>query len=731
MYNPFGGNKFPYTNFHELNLDWIIEIAKNFLDQYTNIQDIITQGETSLEEKAQELEDLLQQWYDTHSEDIAQQLANAVEEFARLSGLQTQQALDDFNQAAEAKGAQVIASIPADYTTLATDVLNNSNETDNTARHTFIDGEFWKPTTGDIIDTGTYAGMSRLEKIRCKKGDKFVLRTQITGTPPTYMVIDSQGNILSSGIVGVYDGLLEITDEAAYYICVNTTLANKDSFVLYLDNNNSINPLKDSIADIKSELTTEFIPSRNLVNLPEMTSHIGYFNDDGGYQNSSNYRYYIIPVEPETSYVISFFRHYLTFWNYADQCITSASTGTSGQASSNTVIHTPELCRYIKVTFWNNNDLGQIPNFSLTKGTTVYDERLTPYPTLNPKVNIDNLFNIIKMNRFFSPMIEMSIGGTIGDTDGMIYYTNSANVAASDRYYSMIDGAKYIFWGDNSTRYNVYFYDADKQYVTSITSNSDTLTTQRSFTNSNNYKYMRFGAYRTGGITDNLTSVHATMTLDPKKVVCLGDSFTAGVGADILYHMFLAEATGWTCLNYGAGGAGWSWNMTASTLVGDGAEGVGTVHVPAHNTDFQDAVEYLPTDADLYIVFGGYNDWNTDQTESNFRTAVENTITYLQDHMTQGRILVLTPAQRYIPNGKDGRNANLAGLTLKDYGDIILDICKTHGVQCIDLYNTSGLYPYSTANRTHYYADDGLHLNDNGQKMLFDRIYDTCISLNK
>lgn len=77
MYNPFGGNKFPYTNFHELNLDWIIEIAKNFLDQYTHIQEIIENGETSLinltesgleqlQQKADNLEDLLQAWYNEH-----------------------------------------------------------------------------------------------------------------------------------------------------------------------------------------------------------------------------------------------------------------------------------------------------------------------------------------------------------------------------------------------------------------------------------------------------------------------------------------------------------------------------------------------------------------------------------------------------------------------------------------------------------------------------------------
>lgn len=111
MNNGAFGENFPYSNFHDLNIDWIIKIAKDFLDQYTHIQEIITSGENSLtgltadgleqlQNKADALEELLQQWYNTHSEDIATQLANAV---------------SAFNEQATLIGAEVIASIPPDY----------------------------------------------------------------------------------------------------------------------------------------------------------------------------------------------------------------------------------------------------------------------------------------------------------------------------------------------------------------------------------------------------------------------------------------------------------------------------------------------------------------------------------------------------------------------------------------------------------------------------------------
>lgn len=112
--------QFPYANFHELNMDWIIKIAKDFLDQYTHIQDTITTGLESLDSKATELEGLLQAWYDTHSEDIANQLADALEDLNRSAS----EALVTFQNSADAKAQQAIASIPADYTTLSNDVIN-------------------------------------------------------------------------------------------------------------------------------------------------------------------------------------------------------------------------------------------------------------------------------------------------------------------------------------------------------------------------------------------------------------------------------------------------------------------------------------------------------------------------------------------------------------------------------------------------------------------------------
>ena len=123
---------FPYTNFHELNLDWIIKIAKDFLDQYTNIQQTITQGLEDLDTKAQQLQELLDAWYEEHSQDIADQLEAALQDlndwYTQHEGYldqYVQDSIQDFNQEAQTIGNQVIASIPADYTQLSNTVTDS------------------------------------------------------------------------------------------------------------------------------------------------------------------------------------------------------------------------------------------------------------------------------------------------------------------------------------------------------------------------------------------------------------------------------------------------------------------------------------------------------------------------------------------------------------------------------------------------------------------------------
>ena len=127
------GENFPYSNQHDMNMDWVIKIAKDFLDQYTQIQQMIADGIanledttqtglTELQEKYTELNNLLQSWYDTHSEDIANQLASALADLNEWYETHEDyldetlaQNIATFQSTVNALVASAIASIPSDY----------------------------------------------------------------------------------------------------------------------------------------------------------------------------------------------------------------------------------------------------------------------------------------------------------------------------------------------------------------------------------------------------------------------------------------------------------------------------------------------------------------------------------------------------------------------------------------------------------------------------------------
>ena len=167
MNNGAFGENFPYSNFHDLNMDWIIKIAKDFLDQYTHIQEIIEQGKTDIQNLTEqgiesiselttdsinqlnslhdEIENALNEWYNTHSADIANQLATALASLnawynTHIVSINTalETALSEFATRAEVVARETIETIPADYTALSNKVLMLENYTGEKAGEIYL-----------------------------------------------------------------------------------------------------------------------------------------------------------------------------------------------------------------------------------------------------------------------------------------------------------------------------------------------------------------------------------------------------------------------------------------------------------------------------------------------------------------------------------------------------------------------------------------------------------------
>jgi len=182
------GEGFPYTNFHELNMDWIIKIAKDFLDQYSTIQETLNEGLqslenatssgiTSLEEKKTELEGLLNAWYNTHSEDIAGQLATA------LGDLTT--AYNSLISQLNAKGAEVLESIPDDYSALGMMAQRTYNEVTSEEVKTAKD-------TGARVPEGTVLSTSNMSGTLTNGKAWRTTGTPSSGSQYAYKLMSSQ-----------------------------------------------------------------------------------------------------------------------------------------------------------------------------------------------------------------------------------------------------------------------------------------------------------------------------------------------------------------------------------------------------------------------------------------------------------------------------------------------------------------------------------------------------------
>ena len=196
--------EFPYSDMHQLNLDWIIKIAKDFLDQYTHIQQLIEDGETSIENLTQEELQAL--------EDKAAALEAALQ-------VVYNQTVNNFNNAAQAKGDQVIADIPADYTDLANAVAEMINAWEpfdinmksylafpnyeegiypqNDIAGTLTTGKAWKidgtEVSGENYCYSTYTGLS------LQKGVYLVVTGWSWGANyPLVTLFDSSDNIIKS-----------------------------------------------------------------------------------------------------------------------------------------------------------------------------------------------------------------------------------------------------------------------------------------------------------------------------------------------------------------------------------------------------------------------------------------------------------------------------------------------------------------------------------------------------
>ena len=235
-------------------------------------------------------------------------------------------------------------------------------------------------------------------------------------------------------------------------------------------------------------------------------------------------------------------------------------------------------------------------------------------------------------------------------------------------------------------------------------------------------------------IKNGVSSNSAVSGLSGKKIVFLGDSIPHGQTTsgtiEIPYPQVVANNLGMTLKNYGIGGSTIAQKdnyggafQTKSEL--DAATKDTTKYYQVINgqtyqtyaykngswatdstilrTPITARYNFMDNDADVICVHCTTNDWNYDWTPlgefsdtsvNTYYGALKQLIENLIAKYPTKMIIFITPLKRGQDpyNQPDSKNAN--GKTLKEYRDILIEVCEYYGIPVIDLWAISGLNPH-------------------------------------
>ncbi len=211
------------------------------------------------------------------------------------------------------------------------------------------------------------------------------------------------------------------------------------------------------------------------------------------------------------------------------------------------------------------------------------------------------------------------------------------------------------------------------------------------------------------------------MELKGKIINFLGDSITEGVGTtgfEKTFHQIIKEKYQMEhAYNYGISGT-----RIARQVIP-------TKDSTKHDLTFELRAEIMDRNADAVVVFGGTNDYGhgdapfgeiNSEDIYTFCGAVNSLIKKLKNDFPDKKIIFMTPLHRLNETEPSYPDSKI----LKDYADAIVEICKKHNVDVIDLFKINPLDPNDKE-----LVPDGLHPSDKGHAVMAQVIADELIKI--
>lgn len=214
-----------------------------------------------------------------------------------------------------------------------------------------------------------------------------------------------------------------------------------------------------------------------------------------------------------------------------------------------------------------------------------------------------------------------------------------------------------------------------------------------------------------------------------KKVLVLGDSITEGAAASAwanVYHQRLSEMLGFSeLIAYGKGGTRIARQKTPSEN-------------PLYDHDFNERADAMDPVADLVIAFGGTNDFGHgdapmgkpgDNTVYTFFGACRCLYKKLAARYGKEKILILTPLHRLKEESAFGDGCKVVpGEPMYRYVEAIKKTAGDMGLKTLDLWADDDLNMF-VGDHAKYFSPDGLHPNDEGHRLLAEKIAEYLLRL--
>lgn len=316
--------------------------------------------------------------------------------------------------------------------------------------------------------------------------------------------------------------------------------------------------------------------------------------------------------------------------------------------------------------------------------------------------------------------------------------------------YILLAAGDYVYSNGDASYYNFSYilFDLDKKFKSRNTTNPFTVSescyviindgkSRKQLQLESGTEATAYEPYSSGEIQVDVSEQVAKGHFKGKTILFDGDSITAGDGftaaekTSIIYPAIVANTLGMNLVNHAIGGSTAASknpesDNTKQPLVlrfQNYTEDADIVYIAIGTNDFSYSYTEIGTMEDREDVLNA--DGTTRATPYTFYGALHILCKGLLNKYAGKAIIFATPIKRRLTDNYTNPNAAVRnGKTLKEYGEIIKEVCDWYSIPVIDMYSECNITPFIDEQRNAFFQETagGTHPNAAGHAVMARRV---------